>query len=75
MTSTLIFYSTADIESLLGSPLSSALPLVLKLCVNEEEDILLVALDIICLLVENGKLYYWCYMYVYMCGIILFIQY
>ena len=51
------FYSTADIESLLTSPLSSALPLVLKLCANEDEDIFLVALDIIGLLVENGNSY------------------
>lgn len=49
------FCFTADIESLLNSPLSSALPLVLELCVKEEEDnILLVALDIIGLLIENG---------------------
>lgn len=47
--------SAADIESLLSSPLSSALPLVLELCVKEDdEDILLVALDIIGVLVENG---------------------
>jgi hypothetical protein len=49
-----VSFSTADIESLLNSPLSSALPLVLELCVKEEEDILLVALDIIGLLIENG---------------------
>ena len=47
-------YSTANTESLLTSPLPSALPHVLKQCVNEEQDILDVALDIIALLVESG---------------------
>ena len=50
------FCSAADIESLVSSPLSSALPLVLELCIKEEEDVLLAALDVIGLLIENGLL-------------------
>ena len=62
------FDPAADIESLLSSPLSSgsALPLVLELCIKEEEeDVLLLALEIIGLLIENGLFITVEYLYIF----------
>lgn len=46
--------SIAELESLLTSPLTNALPNVLKRCVNDEVDVLELVLEVIGILVENG---------------------
>ena len=46
-------YTTAEIESLVTSPLSNALFKVLKSC-NVEQDVLELAVEIISMLAENG---------------------